>query len=216
MPKVYYAAKAVYEKVSRGRLDAIRRLMPAGRPLVVLDVGCGGGTLGKALKSDSQVTVFGVDVAPQAVEMAKNNLDDAWVADIELSDPWPTEVVARRYDLIIISEVLEHLFFPEQLLRAVRPLLVEDGVIIVTIPNVLFWKNRLRLMIGHFTYEDSGLMDRGHVHFFSWESLNDLLRQNDFYIEACAHVVPTRLFRPFANLVPGLVARQFAVKIRPV
>jgi len=209
----YYAGKQSYEKISRGRLDAIRRLMPPSRPLIVLDVGCGSGTLGEALKQDAGISIFGVDIAPQAVEVAKGRLDGAWVADIESRNPWPPEVSARQYDLIVISEVLEHLFFPEHLLQAARPLLAPGGTIIITVPNILFWKNRLRLMVGKFAYEDSGLMDRGHIHFFSWRSFVSLIRAERFRIEERAHVVPTHLLRLFANLLPGLVARQFAVRV---
>ena len=209
----YYTEKPSYEKVSRGRLEAIRRLMPAARPLTVLDIGCGSGTLGEALKSDPKVRVFGLDVAPQAVEQAAQRLDGAWVADITSEDPWPPEVAGQRYDLIVISEVLEHLFFPEHLLKAARSLLAPGGSIVITVPNILFWRNRLRLLGGKFAYEDSGLMDRGHIHFFSWQSFRDLIRQEGLRIDASAHVVPTRIVRPFADLLPGLFAQQFAVRI---
>lgn len=216
MLEKYYVAKAIYEKISRGRLDAIHRLMPTKRPLVILDVGCGSGTLGESFKSDSRITVFGIDIAPKAVEAARSRLDGAWVVDIESSNQWPSEVVSRRYDVIILSEVLEHLFSPERLLQVVRSLLIERGVIIITVPNILFWRNRLRILFGHFEYEDTGLMDRGHIHFFSWRSFRNLLQSEKFTIERTAHIVPTRLFRSFGDLIPGLFAKQFAVRIKVV
>lgn len=213
MLEKYYGSKAIYEKISRGRLDAIYRLMPIKRPLAILDIGCGSGTLGESLKLDSRITVFGIDVAPKAVEAARNRLDGgAWVVDIESSNPWPSEVVSRRYDVVILSEVLEHLFFPGHLLQVTRPLLKEGGTIIITVPNILFWRNRLRIFFGHFEYEDTGLMDRGHIHFFSWRSFRDLLQSEKFAIERVSHVVPTRLLRLFGNLIPGLCAKQFAVR----
>ena len=212
----YYTHKPTYEKISDGRLNAIKKLIPRRRPLTILDIGCGSGTLGNLLKSDTEISVFGVDISSRAVEAAQSVLDGAWVVDIESPGPWPREMGDQRYDLVLISEVLEHLFSPEHLLRTVRGFLKDEGTIIITVPNILFWRNRLRILFGHFEYEEVGLMDRGHIHFFSWHSFNELFRQESFFIEAEAHVVPTRILRPLARLLPGLVARQFAVRIKPI
>ena len=212
----YYTHKPTYEKISDGRLNAIQKLIPRRRPLTILDIGCGSGTLGNLLKSDTDISVFGVDISSRAVEAAQSVLDGAWVVDIESPGPWPREIGDRRYDLVLLSEVLEHLFSPEHLLRTARRFLKDEGTIIITVPNILFWRNRLRILLGHFEYEEVGLMDRGHIHFFSWHSFNELFRQESFFIEAEAHVVPTRILRPLARLLPGLVARQFAVRIKPI
>ena len=212
----YYSKRQSYHKISRDRSEAIRRLLPARRPLRILDVGCGSGTLGAQLKTMPGIQVYGIDISPQAVQEAVSVLDGAWTIDIESTAGWPTEILEQRFDAIVISEVLEHLFAPEHLLRKVRSLLADKGVLVITVPNILFWKNRLRIFFGHFEYEDSGLMDRGHIHFFSWQSFNSLFVQEGFKIVDQWHVVPNRFLRPLRNLLPGLVARQFAVSVRPV
>jgi 2-polyprenyl-3-methyl-5-hydroxy-6-metoxy-1,4-benzoquinol methylase len=68
--------------------------------------------------------------------------------------------------LIPCCHVLEHLRWPERLLIALKPLLTpRSGQLLVALPNVLFYKNRVRLLCGQFEYADSGIMDASH---FRW------------------------------------------------
>ena len=45
----------------------------------------------------------------------------------------------------------------------------------IAVPNVLYYKNRLRFLAGHFEYEESGIMDRTHLHFFTWHTADRYL-----------------------------------------
>lgn len=206
---VNYYSKNKYNKVSRGRKDAIMRFIN-NQARFILDIGCGRGILGEAIKRKKGVVVHGVDVSSIAIEEAKTKIDKAFCVDIEkdLKD-WPSEVKNKKYDVIIISEVLEHLFYPEKLLRNIKELFHHKTKIVVTVPNILFWKNRLSLLFGHFDYKKEGLMDRGHIHFFTWKSLQSLLWQTGYHIISKNNFIPTRGTKLFGKLFPGLFSYQF-------
>lgn len=206
----YYGQKAVYRKIGRGRMNGILALAGDLNNKSVLDVGCGGGELGKELKAKfPSVKVYGVDISPEAVREASKHLDGAEVLD--LTAPWPENLFNTNFDLIVISEVLEHLFKPEELLLKIKDKFTSP--VIITVPNVLFWKNRLNILLGHFTYTNTGLMDRGHIHFFSWPTFKDLITSTGFKITGTHHHAPTRVLGWFKNIFPGLVSYQFIVKI---
>lgn len=209
-----YNSEKTYTRVSRGRLDGIRSLLGALEGKSILDVGCGSGEVGGSLKKQcATLHVFGIDISPHAIERAREVLDGAVVCDLETEATFPEGIQERTYDALIVSEVLEHLIDPENLLRRLRTL--TPAPIIVTVPNLLFWKSRLRILLGHFTYTETGLMDRGHIHFFSWKSFQDTIEEAGYQIESAAHHVPTRGTRTLGKLFPGLFAYQFIVRIVP-
>jgi 2-polyprenyl-3-methyl-5-hydroxy-6-metoxy-1,4-benzoquinol methylase len=71
-------------------------------------------------------------------------------------------------DAIVFGDVLEHLRDPARLLRALLPALADDGVLVLSVPNVKHWSVILPLLAkDRWTYEDAGLLDRTHVHFFT-------------------------------------------------
>ncbi|MBI4812184.1 methyltransferase domain-containing protein [Candidatus Falkowbacteria bacterium] len=124
------------------------------------------------------------------------------------------KIIDTEYDTVIISEVLEHLFYPEKLLKKIKQIVVPETDIIITVPNPLFWKNRLKIFLGYFEYEKEGLMDRGHIHFFSWASLREMVKESGYSIVGTYHHFPTRGTRWLGKLLPGLFAYHFIVKIR--
>ncbi len=208
----YYTEKPTYTKVSSGRMRGILTLLGTLPGKTFLDVGCGAGEVGRSIKERASARVFGVDVSQGAVDEARRVLDGAWVCDVAAEKTLPQEALMQTYDAVILSEVLEHLLLPEDLLRSLRSLGVP---IIITVPNVLFWKNRLRILMGHFEYTETGLMDRGHIHFFSWQGLQTAISESGYRVDAVAHHVPTRGTALLGSWFPGLFAYQFIVRIIP-
>ena len=76
----------------------------------ILDVGCGEGNLGAALKrADPTRTVCGIEVASSPATAAKERLDSVFVQDIETSSP---PIPEGSLDCIIYPDILEHLIDP--------------------------------------------------------------------------------------------------------
>lgn len=108
---------------------------PPGRPPRLLDVGCGTGFLLERL-ADRGFSGVGVDLSPESVEHATRRLREIG-ADERLS-----AIVGSAYeppdgpfDLICLTDVLEHLEDPRACLRALRARLAPDGLLVISTPN---------------------------------------------------------------------------------
>jgi SAM-dependent methyltransferase len=95
----------------------------------------------------------------------------------DLERPLPDEV-GGGYQLVLLSHVLEHLLHPEQLLEDLRRVLAPEGVVLVALPNLLFYPIRLRLLLGRFDYERDGILDETHLRFYSFASGATLLERS--------------------------------------
>ncbi|OGZ34763.1 MAG: hypothetical protein A2174_02355 [Candidatus Portnoybacteria bacterium RBG_13_41_18] len=211
----YYKTKEVYYRMNRARKEAILSLLEKNGRGLILDVACATGELGETIKNVTQYKVWGADISSNFLETAGKKLDRTFCFDISSDfSSWPAEIKTEKFDKIILSEILEHLFFPERLLKNLKNICVQDAEIIITVPNVLFWKNRLKILFGNFDYTDQGLMDRGHIHFFSWESLEKLVNDAGFQIVDTKNFIPTRGTKWLGKIFPGLFAFQFIVKAK--
>ena len=112
----------------------------------ILDIGCGNGRLGEALKERQDCSVIGVELDEVAASAASLVLDECVNADIEnLSEP------IGKFDCIILADVLEHLRNPETTLQFCRRMLTHDGCIIVSVPNarnLMVINGLLRALVG--------------------------------------------------------------------
>ena len=151
----------------------LRALVPADARRV-LDVGCGGGALGAALKAERGCEVVGLEGVPEAAVAAAARLDAVHEVDLELLGELPYP--AGYFDAIVLGDVLEHLRDPEALLMALLPRLAAHGVLVMSIPNVKHWSVVVPLLLHDtWTYKDAGLLDRTHVHFFTLEEIGAML-----------------------------------------
>lgn len=148
----------------------------------VLDVGCGAGRFGAALKAERPgLRVVGLEGFPEAAADARGRLDEVLELDLDAMAGLPHGDGA--FDAMVFGDVLEHLRDPARLLRVLLPHLAPDGVMICSIPNVKHWSVVFPLLVqDRWTYEDAGLLDRTHVHFFTLEEIGVLLE--DLGLEA--------------------------------
>ena len=163
--------------------------------------------------------VTGITVSPRELEMASECCDAVLLGDLNSGIP---KEAGGPFDLVVFSHVLEHLLHPGVALREARPLLNPDGRIIVALPNVLYWRLRIKFLFGEFKYEPTGIMDETHVRFYTLRSGMELLRSNGFEILSTLgdgdlpipflrRLLPSlaRVLDPLASrLVPGLLGAQ--------
>ncbi len=165
----------------------LRSRVPAGAKLV-LDVGCGRGALGGALKEERPgARVHGIEYVAEAAAVAATRLDDVIVADLDVLEALPDHW--EPFDAAICGDVLEHLRDPAHALRLLRDALAPDGVIVASIPNIKHWTVLYPLLVkDRFTYEDAGLLDRTHVHFFTLEEIDAMFTECKLQVESLSSV----------------------------
>ena len=142
----------------------------------ILDIGCGVGTLSLYL-GNKGYSVEGIDISNKAIAQAKSasllfglgNNVKFYASNIE------SLKFKKRYDLIILSEVLEHLEDEEGTLGKVNKLLKRGGILFCTVPSKNAPLYRLRLLR---TFDKSV----GHLRRYDDEALSRLLVKNKFKI----------------------------------
>jgi len=146
----------------------------------VLDVGCGAGRLGEALKARQEAEVVGIEMNEEAAAVARQRLDHVLVGDVE---ELTLNFEPGSFDAIVCGDILEHLREPERLLRQARKWLASEGCLIASIPNVRHHSVVCSLLQGNWTYESAGLLDRTHLRFFTRREIEKLFVRAGFQIE---------------------------------
>lgn len=177
----------------------------------VLDVGCAKGYVGEQLKKQGN-TVIGWDIDERAVKEAKKTLDNAYLVDLE-SDKWPE--FKEKFDLIVILEVIEHLFEPDEVLLRLCKLLKPGGKILISTPNLLHVYHRIPILMGKFDYHEDKVINPGHIHFFTHSSLMRMLREIKFTVEKENNVIFPRTLASIWQSFPNLFAYQMVVLCQP-
>jgi 2-polyprenyl-3-methyl-5-hydroxy-6-metoxy-1,4-benzoquinol methylase len=134
----------------------------------VLEVGCGGGAIGRALRSKG-CRVTGVDSVRAADGEAYARFH---VQDFDRGLALPPE---ERYEIVIAADVLEHVRRPEAVLAEARRHLKPGGRLIASTGNVALWYYRLSLLFGRFEYAPRGILDGTHVRLYTLRSFRRLI-----------------------------------------
>ncbi len=80
----------------------------------------------------------------------------------------------EKFDVVLFSDVLEHLVNPSKVLVSVRSILAPGGVVCASIPNIAHGSVRLSLLQGEFRYREKGLLDGTHLRFFTRAGIEEL------------------------------------------
>lgn len=148
------------------RARAIAEAVPKGGS--VLDVGCGDGAILQYLIEQKAVDAHGVDISKRAVAHCRAQGLAVWLADV--TQPEALNELAE-YDYIILSEIIEHVPTPEDLLSGLRGHVRQAFVI--SVPNTGYVWHRLRLLLGRFplqwlAHPGEHLRFWTHVDFLWW------------------------------------------------
>jgi 2-polyprenyl-3-methyl-5-hydroxy-6-metoxy-1,4-benzoquinol methylase len=186
------APYAYYEDVNWGLL----RLWGDRKGKDVLDVGCGFATTSQFIQQRGN-RVIGIESNADAVAVARTRIAEVVEADLQNIPK------VGKFDTIIFADVLEHLAWPVGVLKKYADLLKPDGTVIVSLPNVGLWSVRLGLLFGGFRYQDSGVLDRTHLRFFTRRSAIEMLRAAGY--KPVRRTYNPGLMRPFVPLAKKLL-----------
>jgi SAM-dependent methyltransferase len=157
--------------------ERLLHIVPASAKRIV-EVGCGDGNLGAALKKlDAERVVWGIERNPQAAANASKRLDQVHTLDIQDEDP-PLE--PSSVDCVLFGDVLEHLVSPEDVLRRTRRWLAPCGIVLASVPNIQHHSVIADLLRSDFQYAEAGLLDATHLRFFTYSTLIKLFLDAGF------------------------------------
>jgi methionine biosynthesis protein MetW len=149
----------------------------------VLELGCATGYMSAYMEQALGCQVTGLEYDEASAKIARERCHEVFVVDLDKADSLAPAQNSAPYDVALIANVLEHLKYPERVLRDVHALLKPDGRLIVVLPNIAYWQVRLRLLLGKFDYEEYGVMDRTHLHFYTVKTGRELLENAAFELE---------------------------------
>ena len=208
------------------RLKAVISMMPdEARRIKVLDMGCGEGALGMLLREKfKDVYSVGCDISENTVELARPFYDRTIQVDLD-SDNLDERIGGENFDYIVCVEILEHLMHPEKALQKLKGFLSKDGRMIVSFPNIAWWKYRLKLLMGHFPEESRLYHHAEHLHDFTMHTFTNLLNDVGLKpVEIGGEFVPPKFvqrLRPkklvdnFIRKYPNFFGYQVVIKAKP-
>jgi glycosyltransferase involved in cell wall biosynthesis len=139
-------------------------------PSRILDLGCADGRLGELLRACGH-EVTGVDLHKS--DGVGERVDRFFEADLDRGIP---DEVGGDYDIVLCADVLEHVREPRALLQQAQTHLAPHGTIVASVPNFGHWYPRARVALGRFDYDRRGILDVGHVRFFTRKSFERIVK----------------------------------------
>jgi predicted TPR repeat methyltransferase len=138
-----------------------------------MEVGCGAGGTGELLKKMGVSQRTGIEVNADAARLARPHYTRMIVGDVERLDL--SFIPPGSLDCILYPDVLEHLWNPWLVLRRHLALLRAEGFVAASIPNIQYYRAvRSLVFSGRWDYSEAGILDIGHIRFFTWKSIQEL------------------------------------------
>ena len=143
----------------------------------------------RVLRDNFGCRVTAVEIDEQVIAALTPFCERVYRAD--LNDPAWTEVLAQeaKFDVVIVADVLEHLYEPWSALPAIRQWLTRDGYIIVSVPHTGHNSVIAALLTEDIQYRDAGLLDRTHIRFFGMKNIQALFDDAGLAITEAQFVV---------------------------
>lgn len=151
----------------------LKRIQPGTK---ILEFGPAAGYMTRYMKEELGCTVYGVEMDPEAAEIAKESCVKMIVGDID-EFRWVDELSNEVFDYIILADVLEHLKDPWKALKHAVDFLKKDGSVLTSIPNIGHNAVIMELLQDRFDYRPLGLLDDTHLRFFTKKTVLELLQK---------------------------------------
>lgn len=207
------ASRALCPRLAVFAEEYLSHRVTLGGPIRILDVGCGRDPL-LASRIVAGDEYWGVDIVKPSIK-----LEHFVQMDLNMPD-FRSALDDLCFDVIFCSEVIEHVFSPDALLREMKLLMHESSLLLLSTPNLAYWANRILLPIGISPLFLENSAERklgrrlrrlgqnnhteGHLHVFTHRAMMELLALQQYRVER-VRSVPLWEFR----------ADRFACRISP-
>jgi 2-polyprenyl-3-methyl-5-hydroxy-6-metoxy-1,4-benzoquinol methylase len=148
----------------------------------ILDLGSGNGALCGLLKKRGYY-VAGCEYDKSGVEIARSAYPEVPFYNYGVQDD-PGNLLAseEKFDLVVSTEVIEHLFSPHHLPIFAARVLTDGGHLIVSTPYHGYFKNLALSLLNKWDFHHSPLWHGGHIKFWSRTTLSKLLEEHGFRV----------------------------------
>ena len=144
----------------------------------ILDIGCGRGTFANFV--DGNLDLYGVDISESAIFEANKIYVDAKQIDLD-KDELPYD--NNFFNITIALDILEHVYDPLAAIKEIYRVLKDNGKLILSTPNILYEKY-LKDLVNTRKFPKTSLdqfpYDGGHIHFFTYKDIYQLLGKLGF------------------------------------
>jgi len=185
----------------------------------VLELGCGGGANLMCFSSENEV--FGIDGLESAAELARERGVKVSQANLDMD----FEFSEREVDWVLLVDVLEHLQYPEKLLKRVHEVLSQNGRVIINVPNHFNLSGRIKLLfgkdldVGNF-FPDHDEWNNPHIRFFTFKGIKRLANVSGYKVieDRSSHfpavplltgILPVSVSRIIAKIAPNLFTTSY-------
>ena len=160
------------EKLTRLFVELVKKLDGVRS---ICDLGCGNGHItGRLAELGYEVT--GVDASSSGIAIARRAYPKAKFVEALID----RELSLGQFDLVVSSDVIEHMYRPSDLLEAACTVLKPGGQILLGTPYHGYLKNLALAATGKLDAHFSALHDGGHIKFFSVKTLSALMKDHGF------------------------------------
>ena len=160
---------------------AVLRILGSLGARRVVDVGAGNGALCGTIAATG-VHVAGIEYDAAGVEVARRAHPSIRFYQYGVADN-PAQVLAAElapFDVVVSTEVVEHLYAPHLLPQFARGLLRKGGHLVISTPYHGYAKNLTLSLFGKWDRHHTALWHGGHIKFWSKRTLGQLLEQNGY------------------------------------
>lgn len=140
----------------------------------VLEIGAGPGSITRLLTGLNGCRVTALEIDPAAIEKLGPFCERVYRVDLNDSS-WPKTIHHEgKYEVVVVADVLEHLYDPWSSLKLMKGLVGEGGCVVVSLPHVGHSALLACLLGEDFEYRDWGLLDKTHIRFFGIKNIQSL------------------------------------------
>lgn len=182
---------------SHGRILQLAEAWP--RSFRIFEVGTASGYLGQILRERGFQKLVGLEGDAEMAKEAQPHYEALHVMDLERAASLDG---LGAFDVVICADVLEHVRQPLEQLRRLSRLVRRGGHVVVSVPNAVNWTVRLMVLCGRFDYAERGVLDRGHLRFFTYRTSRRLIEQAGLRIRRI-YVTPLPFTSVLAGRAPG-------------
>lgn len=145
------------------------------RPVRILDVGVGDGIYESILDSEvkKKCEFYGIDISIKQAQRARVFMKEVKIVDLNMDNiPYPNNF----FDICILSEILEHVFYPEKLIEETGRVLRKKFFLLITVPNSASLQLRLAILIKGASPLLNYPENKEHIRFFTSADIQNMVK----------------------------------------